>query len=173
MTGLTIDESGMTFGPFRAGHCFWIEKSASYRAIQDGVPIAEFLWLRSRRNRPTVWVVEAKSSSPRPGTQPRFEGYVTEIAGKWVNALALGLALCLGRHPSTQGELPRPFLQLDPGMADFRLVLVIRGHEAALLFPLHDALVQRLRPTVKAWGLGAHAVAVINDVKARELGLIH
>ncbi len=173
MTGLTIAESGMTFGPFRAGHCFWIEKSASYRAIQDGVPIAEFLWLRSRRNRPNVWVVEAKSSSPRPETQPRFEEYLTEIAGKWVNALSLGLALCLGRHPLTQGELPRPFRQIDPGKADFRLVLVIRGHEAAWLFPLQDALVQRLRPTVKAWGLGANAVAVINDVKARELGLIH
>lgn len=172
MTTLTIEESGMTFGPFQEDHCFWIEKSASYRAIQLGVPIAEFLWLRTRRSRAVVWVVEARSSSPRPETQPRFDEYISEIKDKLVNALSLGLALHLGRHPGTSGELPAPFQQLDPGKTDFRLVLVIRRSEDDWLFPVQDALVQCLRPTVRAWGLGANAVAVINDEKARKVGLI-
>ncbi len=172
MTTLTIEESGMTFGPFREDHCFWIEKSASYRAIQAGVPIAEFLWLRTRWDRAVVWVVEARSSSPRPETQPRFYEYVSEIKDKLVNALSLGLALHLGRHPRTGGELPAPFQQLDPAKADFRLVLVIRRSEEDWLYPVQDALVQSLGPIVRAWGLGANAVAVISNEKARKVGLI-
>ena len=43
-----IDESGMIFGPYPEGHCFYIEKSETYRKIQDGVKIAEFLLLHSQ-----------------------------------------------------------------------------------------------------------------------------
>ena len=39
-------ESGMTFGPFPDGSCFPIEQSASYKAIESGVKMAEFLLLR-------------------------------------------------------------------------------------------------------------------------------
>ena len=38
-----IIESGMTFGPYADEHCFHIEESATYKKIQDGVRMAEFL----------------------------------------------------------------------------------------------------------------------------------
>ena len=43
MTMNQIVESGMTFGPYPQGHCFFIEKSATYKKIQNNVKIAEFL----------------------------------------------------------------------------------------------------------------------------------
>ena len=54
MTMDAIIESGMTFGPYAAGECFYVEKSECYRRIQDGVQIAEFLLLRQRPGHPPV-----------------------------------------------------------------------------------------------------------------------
>ncbi len=51
MTTDAILESGMRFGPYPAGQCFYIEKSQSYKRIEEGVQIAEFLLLR-RHNAP-------------------------------------------------------------------------------------------------------------------------
>jgi len=96
---ITIDESGMTFGPYPSGHCFHIEKSALYTDIRQGVKMAEFLLLHADRDRPTMlWVVEAKSSSPRPKNDPDFGQFIMEIREKWINVLSLVLASRLGRH---------------------------------------------------------------------------
>ncbi|MGL5498332.1 MAG: hypothetical protein ACRDCQ_15405, partial [Aeromonas sobria] len=66
MTTQAIIESDMIFGPYPAGRCFYIEKSAIYEQIQSGVQMAEFLLLKDQQQGMAVWVVEAKSSSPRP-----------------------------------------------------------------------------------------------------------
>jgi hypothetical protein len=75
MTTQSIFESGMAFGPYSDGHCFHIEKSATYLKVQQGVQMAEFLLIRLDNGKPSaVWVVEAKSSTPRPETQPNPRG---------------------------------------------------------------------------------------------------
>ena len=56
MTTEAIIESGMTFGPYPAGQCFYIEKSTCYAKVQEGVQMAEFLLLKRQRQGPTVWV---------------------------------------------------------------------------------------------------------------------
>jgi len=173
MTIQPIIESGMTFGPFPEGHLFYIEKSAIYQKVQQGVQMAEFLLLRFKNgNRPIVWVVEAKSSTPRPETQPNFDAFIDEIREKLTNALSLGLSSCLKRHEDAEGELPDPFKALDLSVADFRLVLVIKGHKDEWLPPLQDALGKALHSTVKTWALPATAVAVLNDGMAQLHGLI-
>jgi hypothetical protein len=164
-------ESGMTFGPFAEGHCFRIERSEIYRKMQDGLQMAEFLLLRLRAGHPpTIWVVEAKSSTPRPETQPNFDEFINEVRKKLTNALSLGLAACLRRHEVA--ELPEPFKALDLSVASFRLVLVINGHEKKWLPPLQEALSKALQSTVKVWALPPTAVAVINDAQARTHELI-
>lgn len=71
-----IVESGMTFGPFPEGTCFYIEKSACYSEIQNGVPMVEFLLLREQKQGPTIWIVEAShqdlgtSAHSRRGHEP-------------------------------------------------------------------------------------------------------
>ena len=58
MTTEAIIESGMTFGPYPAGQCFYIEKSACYEKVQEGVKMAEFLLLKKQQQGLTVWVID-------------------------------------------------------------------------------------------------------------------
>lgn len=175
MTEIMIEESGMRFGPFDPDDCFVIEKSALYQRIRQGVKIAEIAVLRKPRSRPGVWIIEAKSSSPRPGgTDPsgRFKRFVDEVREKLDNALKLTLAGCLGRHGAPRGLLPKNFVNLNLETIDFRLVLVINGHQQAWCAPVQDALRTALQPLVKTMGLSPSSVAVINDDSARKWGLI-
>jgi hypothetical protein len=171
--GTIIKESGMDFGPFQDEHCFYIEKSKIYAAIQDGVPMAEFLlWRMNKKSRPTIWIVEAKSSSPRPQTI-RFKEYIGEIREKLKNALLLYIAICMRRHSPAEDELPKLFKDATLSTLDFCLVLVINGHKDEWLPPLKDSLYKELKSTIKTLGLSdIHSVKVLNDVLAKEMGLI-
>lgn len=169
----TIVESNMSFGPFSAEMFFHIEKSQSYRMIENGVKIAEFLLLRGDiESKPVMWIVEAKSSSPRPQSEVRFDEFITEIKEKMVNAFSLGWASSMGRHPEAKDELPEAFRTMAFSKADVKFILVIKGHHEAWLQPLKDAIETALRTTVKTWSLSPRCVAVINDEMACEYGLI-
>jgi len=173
MTTQHILESGMTFGPYPEGQCFYIEKSKTYADIQQGVQIAEFLLLRSEKGKPpVVWVVEAKKSTPRPETQPNFDEFIADIREKLVNAFSLGWASCLNKHKHSYAELPKPFKILDLSKVGVRFVLVINGHQESWLPPIQDALKKALHATIKTWSFSPTSVAVINDDLARQYGLI-
>ena len=173
MTTQPIVESGMTFGPYPDGRCFYIEKSNTYADIQQGVQMAEFLLLRINNGKlPVLWVVEAKSSTPQPATQPNFDEFIAEIREKLVNAFSLGWASCLNRHQQANAELPDPFKELDLSQVDVRFVLVINGHQDAWLPPIQEALQKELHSTVKTWRFAPTSVAVINEELARKYGLI-
>ena len=175
MTMNQIVESGMTFGPYPQGHCFFIEKSATYKKIQNNVKIAEFLLLHhSKDGTPVVWVVEAKSSTPRPATQPNFDEFIEDIHEKLINAFSLGIAICLKRHNTNRSELPNIFKTLDLSIASVRFVLVVKVHREAWLPPLQEALSKALHSTIntKIWNLLPLSVAVINEDLALKLGLI-
>lgn len=168
MSTQAIVESGMTFGPYPAGECFYIEKSACYQRIQEGVQMAEFLLLRQQKDKaPVVWVVEAKSSCPR-----ELASYIDEIRIKLTNGFLLGVAACLKRHADVQAELPAPFQALDIQSASFRFVLVIKGVPEFHLEVLQSALALALKPLVKTWALPPTSVVVLNDALAQKHGLI-
>jgi hypothetical protein len=170
---MIIPESGMNFGPFDKDSCFYIEKSDLYCDVQKGVQMAEFLWLRpGDATMPRVWIVEAKSSSPRPATQPNFDNFISEIAEKMRNSLSLFLAARLGRHPNHVADIPVNFGTMNLATADFHLVLVIHGHEDRWLPPLQRALCEKLHSTAQTWALSSTAVAVINEISAQKYGLI-
>ncbi len=167
MTTEAIIESGMTFGPYPTGQCFYIEKSACYEKIQEGVQMAEFLLLKQQQQGPTVWVVEAKSSCPR-----EFTTYMDEIRTKLVNAFLLGVAACIGRHPAASDELPQTFRDLDLTSASFRFVLVIKGVPEYHLEVLQSALGALLKPVIKTWAMLPTSVMVLNEINAQKHGLI-
>ena len=173
MTTQPIVESGLVFGPYPEGHCFYIEKSELYGKIQEDVQMGEFLLLRTEnRASPVIWVVEAKSSTPRPETQPNFDLFISEIREKLINAFSLGVAACLKRHPKFQEELPEPFRSLNLSETEVRFVLVVNGHKASWLPPLKEALEKTLRATCKTWALSPTSVVVVNETLARLHGLI-
>ena len=176
---ITIAESGMTFGPFAKTHCFQIENSLLHNSAQPGVQIAEFLLIQNGQGNlpPQVWIVEAKSSTPNPGSPlpgaaETFSDFIAEIRDKLLNALTLGVTACIGRHANAGQVLPQAFTGLPLDRTVFRLVLVINGHKAEWLPPLQDALTQALRVTSRTWDLGAGSVVVMNDTLARQRGLI-
>lgn len=172
MNSKVITESGMSFGPFPDGDCFYIEKSKTYAKIQPNVKMAEFLVLRPGPAKTNVWIIEAKSSSPKPEPQTNFEKFIAEIQEKLVNAFGLSMALHLNRHISAYNELPQRFKQLDLAETDYKFVLVINGHKDEWLVPLKDALLNALRAMINVWALGPLPVAVLNDIEARKIGLI-
>lgn len=172
MTTDAIIESGMTFGPYPAGQCFYIEQSDCYSRVQEGVQMAEFLLLRQQEQGTTMWVVEAKSSSPRPETQPNFAEFIVEIRSKLTNGFLLGVAARLQRHPAAATELSESFKALDLQSLGVRFVLVINGHKQEWLAPLQSALSLALKPVVKTWALPAISVVVLNHELAQKYGLI-
>lgn len=173
MTTQAIVESEMTFGPYPDGQCFHIERSNTYADIQQGVKMAEFLLLRAENGKsPVLWVVEAKGSTPRPETQPKFDKFIAEIREKMVNAFSLGWASRLERHQEAKAELPDPFKNLDLTRAKVKFVLVIKDHKESWLPPIQDALKKALHPTVKTWCFTPPSVAVINEEGAKKYGLI-
>jgi hypothetical protein len=165
-------ESGMTFGPYPESECFLIEKSDIYARIQDKVKIAEFLWVADRSGGKKVFVVEAKSSSPRPETTPNFDQFVAEIREKLINSIALYFGIRLGRHPGSEKELPSELTTLDLSQAGFVFVLVIGGHKEEWLIPISDALTEQLYSTGKTYGFKQPFVAVLNEETARQNGFI-
>jgi len=172
MTKITILESGMHFGPFDENRCFQIEKSQSYLTMQEGVKIAEFLLLRKQKKGETLWIIEAKSSSPNPATKPDFDCFIEDLRDKFSNTMYLYLAGLLERRPAVASELSMEMKVLSPKKVDFRFILVIAGHQIGWLAPLKYALSNALRPLIKIWKLSPNAVIVLNDDLAREQQLI-
>jgi hypothetical protein len=168
---ITIPESGMTFGPYQEDKCFCVENSATYKKM-EGITIAEFMLLQSQKGRPVIWIVEAKSSSPRPVPAEKFDNFIDEIRQKLINAMSLWFAAKLQRHPSMNDELSDDFKSLDLSTVDFRLILVINGHQESWLPPLQEALRKALHATVKTWALSPSAVVVMNHELAYQSQLI-
>lgn len=84
MTTEPIIESELTFGPFPEGHCFYIEKSQTYKRIESGVKMVEFLLFRpnATANKTAIWMIEAKKSSPNPKTHGKLEERMNEVSKK-------------------------------------------------------------------------------------------
>jgi len=167
MNLITIKESNMIFGEFDQDFCFEIEKSATYKKLQNYIKIADFLWLKPKKNKKQIWIIEAKESSPDPKNKEKFEQSINDICEKMINSLMLTLAMCLKRHSDWQ-ELPLEFQKLDLTTIQFKCILVIKGHEEKWLPPLQDALKKQLQAPIKTFALDINGVVVINDEKAQK-----
>ena len=156
MSKVIIHESGMDFGPYATADCLHLEKSEAYGHCPEGVKMAEFALVRKER----ILFVEAKSSSPRPETQPNFDDFLAEIREKMENALLMLLGMRIGRHRDV--ALPRNVDKANLATIGFMFVLVINGHKEEWLSDLNDALNNAVRgiagafpmkfsPMVNAW----------------------
>lgn len=163
---MIINESGMRFGEYTEETVFQIEKSHIYKKIQQNIPIAEFILLQFSHNKPIIYIIEAKSSSPR-----QTEHYISDIQTKFINSLTLWFALRLERHPDNISELSAAFQKLEIKTLDIRFILVIKKAKKDWLPPLQDMLNKALRPTLKLWGISSQAVVVLNEEMARQYKL--
>ena len=60
MVSNTVKESGMEFTTGNQDCFYYIEKSKAYYKIQEGVKIAEFLYLRFPKGKSVINIIEAK-----------------------------------------------------------------------------------------------------------------
>ena len=81
----TIPESGMTFGPFDEDLVFHVEKSQTYKNIEENVKICEFFCL-DRKKTERVVILEARSSAPHPRSLEAYHKYTKEILEKFSNS---------------------------------------------------------------------------------------
>lgn len=84
MTTEPIIESDLMFGAFPEGHCFYIEKSQTYKRIESGVKMVEFLLLHpdAKTNKTAIWMIEAKKSSPNSKTHGKLQESMNEVRKK-------------------------------------------------------------------------------------------
>ena len=174
---INITESGMEFGPFAPDECFHIEASRVDKAMQGGVKMAELLWLRTNNsisnNNPEIWIIEAKSSAPHPdNSSGKFEEFIDKIKKKLINALSLGLASVLERHPQAEQELPCAFKTINLSRVQVKFVVVLKDHPDKALLPITRRLKKALLPTIKTWAFDPLSVITLNEALAREHGLI-
>lgn len=169
---IAISESGMNFVPFEDGYVFKIEKSQTHRSIEENVKMAEFILLtKSKGGLESIWIVEAKSSSPKPTNEKDFDDFIEEICQKFSNALSLSIAMYLNRFEKYD-ELPTPFRKVDYGKVEYRLILIVNGHKEEWLNPLSEVLNKSLLSFRKVWSIAKLPIRVINDSIARQERLI-
>jgi hypothetical protein len=167
---MIITESEMSFGSYPDEHCFYIETSKIYQSIEhSGVKTIEFLLFKQNAV-PSIYLVEAKLSSPQPTTLPRFDNFIDEIRDKFKHSLALFIAIFLKRH--NDSELSNHLQNLELSSVNFVLVLVIKNHKTEWLPPLQEQLREALRPAAKIWNLKGTWIQVLNEEGAKEVGLI-
>ncbi len=171
---ITIQESGMSFGPFTKDHVFCIENSSTLLTLNksSGIAIAEFLLFKSKNNKNYISIIEAKTSSPKPTNKEAFDTYISEINTKLSNSLHLFISYYSKRHLSGFDELPEQFKQLTIEEIHFELILVIKTSKDDWLRPISDELKSSLKLLTKLWNLSPNAIKVFNEDTARTHQLV-
>ena len=163
---ITISESGMLFGEYVKADLFHVEKSSVYKSMPSGVRTVEFIL---RRKNDEILMIEARSSSPKPGNKADFDGFIDTIYYKFTHSIDLFFALVLKRLVDNYEEMPDYFKSADYFIAKIKLLLVINGHNIEWLPPVSNALHIKLKRHIKTWRL---ELAVINHEQAKDYGLL-
>ena len=116
-----------------------------------------------------ILLLEAKSSSPKPGNAEKFDDFIDEIYQKFCHSMDLYFSLVLKRLDDPNNDMPEYFKTADYSSAKIKLLLVINGHSIEWLPPISDALREKLKRQIKTWKLG---LVVINHEQANEYGLL-
>ena len=161
-----IYESGLRFGLYEEGCLFHAEKTQIYKSLGPGVSVVDFI-LRNKEHE--ILLIEAKSSSPKPGNQEDFDEYTKEIYNKFAHTIDFYFSLILKRLDDVEGEMPDSFKKVDHSEVKIKLLLVINGHKIEWLSPIAEALRNRLIRQIKTWRLD---IAVLNEFQAKEYGLL-
>jgi hypothetical protein len=126
MSPVTVEESGLTFGPFPDDACFPVERSPLYRGLGEGVKTVEFLLARKpKRGRIDLLFVEAKTTAPRTESHDQFEKYFADLREKMLGALLLFVGARLGRHGTAAREIPAELRTMSLRTGGIRFVLVV------------------------------------------------
>lgn len=153
---VTFEESKMIFS-FPEEDVYRIEKSPLLADVE--LKATECVVRRGE----VLMFVEAKSSTPQPQTEERFDGFIDDITTKFTHSLVFYNAVML-RHDGK--ELPEKVKSVELSNVSYSFVLIVHGHKMEWLPPLMDALKSRMRHVLKLWNISDVAVKVMNDQMA-------
>lgn len=163
---IVIQESGLSFGEYDKTDCFNIEKSTVYKSLGSNVRVIEFI-LRHKNDE--ILMIEAKSSSPKPGNNNNFDKFIEEIGDKFAHSIDLFFSLIIGRLGDQETDMPEYFRTADYSVAKITMLLVINWHEISRLSPISEALRRKLKRQMKTWRLN---LSVMNHELAGKYGLL-
>lgn len=162
---ITIEESGMTFGPFVESSFYRIEES---RFLPENVKPVEFIWCSPKGS---LCFVEAKSSFSRPENVKNFKRNIQDICSKFIDSLTVMLATKLGRQPGMQQELPADIENLDWANTKVKFILVLPNFQTSWLIPIKEKLEIEMKHIRKAFGFRQTEIDVLNPSLASKLKL--
>lgn len=169
---VTIEESGMIFGPFEQSEVYNIEKSESYNKLGEGIKSVEFIHLKENKG---LLFVEAKTTCPNPSNQyntedmnRKYEEYFDDISNKFVDSFNIFLTMYskrMDKDVSFGGSLTdiNEFKEIP-----IKFVLVVRKADEMWLQGPKMEFEKRLIKYRKIWKID---IVVLNDVLARKQGL--
>ncbi|MGR7921231.1 hypothetical protein ACU6RQ_09000 [Zobellella denitrificans] len=164
---ITIQESGLTFGPFVPDSIFRVERSPCVARL-SGIKACEFAWWSADDGK--LIFIEAKSTIPSAKNSPQeYEQYFSDMLEKFDNSLQLLLAGGWIRHTDLAAELSKLIPDLDWQQAEILFYLVVPKAPREYLGALTDKLTQILGRQLKIWRARAF---VINEQMARDKGLL-
>lgn len=164
---VTIEESGLVFGPFRASHLFQVETSEHVQH-REGIKACEFVWWNEQKAK--LVLVEAKSSIPDPKRSPdEYATFWQKVHDKFDNAMQLLLLGALGRPETLRAELPATMQALPWPSLHPVLYLVIPDAPDAFLVGLTDRLREQMGRQQRLWQA---ELFVINADRARAKRLL-
>ncbi|EGR0774562.1 hypothetical protein EW121_09725 [Vibrio cholerae] len=165
---VAITESGVTFGQFSVEDCYQIEHSQGHNSLGQGFKMVEFTYLTDQK----LFVVEAKSSIPKPTNQPDYDDYWCEIFEKFENALLLQMMAYVKRNSVANAELPINHKDMDWQQTSLQLRLVIPTVPTQHLTQITDKFRLKLSKLKKLWNIKDTHIFVLNEEMARREGLL-
>jgi len=175
---LRLFESGLWFGPFRRECIFLLEQHSKQKGLfrKDSIPkMAEFAWSDLARQRPKVWIVEAKSSVARQENTAEFDANLQEWASKLSNAIAMIAGVKVGafRPEADLSDVPAYIFNSALRDLQFYLIVVLNAEWATdtECQEIQIELRKKLADPVRAWGMYKDSVYVYNPEMAQAKGL--
>lgn len=154
---ISIEESGIEFGPFSKDDFFAIEEALQQKKLSSkGVCSVEFVV----KNNNSLIFLEAKTSIPRDS-----DNFFTEITEKFEHSLIVFVNALLKRN-NLQNDLPANFTVNDSSLQSIKLLLVIKSVPSDYLQQLTDKLRKSLKSVSVLWSIEPQNIQLINEERA-------
>lgn len=164
---ITIEESGMQFGPFVADDLFAHEQVLKKVQFGDHVKMVEFIVRLNTGKTKAVAFVEARSSIPRNN-----DDFLDEIRHKMNHSLIVWFTSIVGRHPKVSAALPSHLRQIEHLKFALKCYLVIPGVPDEHLAPFTDKFRQIMAAEIHLWPIKPEHIRVLNRARAIKVGLL-
>lgn len=166
MDKVTINESGVTFGPFDSSDVFLIEDVLTKADFGDGVKKVEFI-LKQNFPKDSILFLEARSSIPKESDK-----FFKEIKLKMMHCLTVFFTLVSGRHTTLSSQLPTKLSSPENLRLPMKLILVIPTIPDDKLEEINQKFKQLFKIERIIWDIDYSHILVLNRNRAERYQLI-